>query len=187
MQRPPVKRGTPCPSATLKPVYLQICTVLLPRRLKSQSSLFAFPMRIYSSKFLLQVTVRSGGPEKRVSVCRQCHKTCFSNSSLMQQQVTADNNSGLGKLLWHALQTTCISQEPYAFRWHLQWSTCINISKTNINIVSYGSLPTSEGKHCQFFAWLILLPWWWRWYVSFFFFFSFLGWGETKSTWYVGH
>ncbi|XP_033610256.1 uncharacterized protein LOC111871707 isoform X3 [Cryptotermes secundus] len=43
-----------------------------------------------------QVTVRSGGLEKRVSVCRQCHKTCLSNSSLMQQQVTADNNNGLG-------------------------------------------------------------------------------------------
>lgn len=28
----------------------------------------------------LQVTVRSGGPEQTVPVCRQCHKTCLANS-----------------------------------------------------------------------------------------------------------
>ena len=47
---------------------------------------------------MLQVTVRSGGPEKRVLVCRQCHKTCLANSSFKQQQdATADNNNAIGR------------------------------------------------------------------------------------------
>lgn len=51
---------------------------------------------------MLQVTVRSGGPEKRVSVCRQCHRTCLARSSLKQQPTAADNGIAIGR---HCLVT----------------------------------------------------------------------------------
>jgi hypothetical protein len=49
---------------------------------------------------MLQVTVRSGGAERRVSVCRQCHRTCLANRSLrheQQQQFAADSSNAIGK------------------------------------------------------------------------------------------
>ncbi|XP_069696401.1 uncharacterized protein PsGEF [Periplaneta americana] len=49
------------------------------------------------SQCLPQVTVRSGGPEKTVAVCRQCHKTCLANSNVTaQHQASIDNNNELG-------------------------------------------------------------------------------------------
>jgi len=57
---------------------------------------------------MLQVTVRSGGAERRVAVCRQCHRTCLANSSLrqQQQQFAADSNSAIGKR-WLATWLSC--------------------------------------------------------------------------------
>ena len=51
--------------------------------------------------------MRSGGAERRVAVCRQCHRTCLANSSLrQQQQITADSNSAIGKH-WLATWLSC--------------------------------------------------------------------------------
>ena len=43
--------------------------------------------------------MRSGGAERRVAVCRQCHRTCLANRNLRQeqQQFTADNSNAIGK------------------------------------------------------------------------------------------
>ena len=59
---------------------------------------------------MLQVTVRSGGVERRVAVCRQCHRTCLAKSNLrqqqQQQQFAADSNSAIGKH-WLATWLSC--------------------------------------------------------------------------------